>query len=750
MSETTVQLPISGMTCVGCAKSIEMALSNKPGVLSSVVNFPDSKVVVKFDSAVTDRQQVIATIRGSGFQVVEAREDQSLPDALDAANREVSQRQWSSLIVGLNLTVPLFILSMGRDFGLWGHWAHANWVNWFMFVLATPVQFYVAQEYYTSAWNSLKNRFANMDVLVALGSTTAYIYSLVVMVALTLGSTKWGEHTYFETSATIVTLILLGRIVENGAKGRTGAAIKKLLNLQAKTARILRDGEQKDVPVEQVRIGDSVIVRPGERIPVDGLVISGQSAVDESMITGESMPIEKRAGMKVIGATINRDGLLTIEAQRLGNESALAQIVEQVKLAQASKAPIQQLADQISNIFVPAVIVIAAITFCVWYFVVGDFTQALLRTISVLIISCPCAMGLATPLAVMVGMGRGAERGILFKSSEALQRLQEINYVVFDKTGTISAGQLSLTDVVASAGETKQSVLRLAASVEQASEHPIATAIVAAARTQYLPLSEPVNFRATAGQGVTAELNSQCVRIGNLEYLQLAEPPSQELRHQVASLERQAKTVMWIARQNKLVGLIAVADTIKANSHAAISQLQKRGLRTAILTGDNEHTAQAIADQVGISEVIAKTLPGEKAARVRQLQAEGKVVAMVGDGINDAPALAQADVGIAIGTGTDVAIESADVTLIRGDLESVCQALKLSAATMTNIKQNLFWAFAYNVALIPIAAGALAGFKFLPLMFRELHPILAALAMILSDLVIVTNALRLRSVRLDD
>ncbi len=749
MSQTTLELPLSGMTCVNCAKSIESALKRREGVLHSAVDFPSSQVSVTFDDARISKGDVVRTIRDSGFEVVEAQSGQSLQEAVQSAERSESSRQWGLLWFGVCLTLPLFILSMGRDFGLWGVWAHATWVNWLMFALATPVQFVVGWEYYRNAYHSLKSGSANMDVLVSMGSTTAYCYSLVVMLAVTFGEPGWGEHVYFETSATILTLILLGRIVESRAKGRTGAAIQNLLGLQAKTARVERGGQQLDLALEQVVVGDRVIVRPGEKIPVDGVVLSGESAVDESMLTGESLPVDKRPGMSVVGATVNRQGLLTVEVGKLPAQSALAQIVQQVKQAQASKAPIQLLADRISNIFVPLVLVVALITLGVWTVAIGDFTQGLLRMISVLIISCPCAMGLATPLAVMVGMGRGAEQGILFKSSEALQRVGDVTDVVLDKTGTITAGQLSVTDVLPSPGQSRAHVLQIAAAVEQGSEHPLAAAIVSAATQAGAQLSQPTQFLATAGQGVSAQIDGRAILVGRRAWLESQQlTATQAMQAAALELEQQAKSVMWVAVDTEIVGIIAVADTLKPSSHAAVEQLHQQGLQLAMITGDNVHTAQAIAARVGITDVLAETLPGDKATHVKLLQSQGKVVAMVGDGINDAPALAQADVGIALGTGTDVAIESADVTLLRGDLTSVPQAIKLSKATLLNIKQNLFWAFAYNVLLIPVAAGVFAGFTFLPLMLRELHPIMAAVAMVLSDMVIVANALRLRSVKI--
>ena len=744
----TFELPITGMTCVGCAKSIERSLNLQKGVVSSAVNFTQSQVVVSVDPSQVDREQVIQTIRDLGFEIVEANAGESLVDTTAAAHQLANDRQWRRLIVGLVLTIPLFLFSMGRDFGVLGHWSHASWCNWLMFLLATPVQFFVGWDYYVSSYKSIKRRMANMDVLVSLGSTVAYVYSLVVTIALTFHSTAWGEHVYFETSATIVTLILLGRMVETRANARTGAAIKKLLGMQSKTARIRRGDQEIDIPIGQVKVGDHVIVRPGEKIPVDGLVLDGRSAVDESLITGESFPVEKSAGMKVVGATINREGLLTIKATCLGSESTLAQIVKQVEHAQSTKAPIQQLADKIASVFVPIVIGVAILAFCGWYFFVGDFTQALLRMISVLIISCPCAMGLATPLAVMVGMGRGAEHGILFKSSEALQRMCDVTDVILDKTGTISEGKLSVTDIVAGANGSEESVLGLAASMERGSEHPLATTIVAKAVERQLVLQTCREFQSMPGQGVQGTIDGDSIRVGNLRWMAEQGIAIDAMQSRALELEKQAKTVVWIACGGKVVGLIAVADTIKSSSKSAVDRMKQMGLRVSMITGDNVHTANAIGRQVGIEEILAETLPHDKAARVQNLKSAGKVVAMVGDGINDAPALALADVGIAIGTGTDIAIESADVTLLRGDLNGVSQAMKLSAATMRNIKQNLFWAFAYNVLLIPVAAGVLAGFAFLPLMLRELHPIMAAFAMIASDLVIVANALRLQSIKL--
>ena len=739
-----LDLPISGMSCAGCARLIEDELRNLEGVQHAEVSFPTETAQVTLDPNITDEATIVVAIQSLGFVV-------SHPDvdAVEADRRREFGRQYRRLLIGLALTTPLFVLSMGRDFGAFGAWSHAAWVNWLMFALATPVQFYVGREYYLGAFRSLKRRYANMDVLVALGSTVAYVYSVVVLFDKTFGSGAWGEHVYFETSATIITLILLGRLIESKAKGRTNAALKRLMGLRPTTATVVRDGEELEISIDDVGVGDHVLVRPGEKIAVDGVVVAGNSSVDESMITGESIPVDKTVGDSVIGATINHQGLLTIDATSVGRDSALAQIIRLVEKAQSSQAPIQQLADQISNVFVPIVVGIALLTFFVWWSAGAGVTSALLRLIAVLIISCPCAMGLATPLAVMVGMGRGAENGILFKSSEALQRLRDVNAVVLDKTGTVTRGQLSVTDVITAEGNgpRRDDVLRLAASAERGSEHPIAAAIVTAAESQGLPLSAPEGFEAIAGHGIRSQVESQRVLLGNQRFMRAEGVRLNGLASRAASLEADAKTTMWLAVDGEAQGVIAVADTVKDSSAAAILALRKLGLKVLLITGDNERTARAIAEKVGVDIVHAEVLPEHKAQKIQQLQADDLTVAMVGDGINDAPALAQADVGIAIGTGTDVAMEAADVTLIRGELTSVVDAIKLSRATMRNIKQNLFWAFGYNVALIPIAAGILAPFAFVPAFLRQLHPIMAALAMIASDLVIVANALRLRRFR---
>jgi Cu+-exporting ATPase len=587
-----------------------------------------------------------------------------------------------------------------------------------------------------------------------MGSSVAYFYSIAVLLAKTFfASNALGDHVYFETSAVIITLIVLGKLLEARAKGRTSAAIKALIGLAPKTARVVREGVEQDIPVAQVNQGDIVLVRPGEKVPVDGLVIDGRSAIDESMITGESLPVAKQVGDGVIGATINKMGLLRIETTRVGKESALAQIIKLVEQAQGSKAPIQRIVDQVAAYFVPIVIGIAAMTFIIWLLAGAGFVPALIRLTAVLVIACPCAMGLATPTSIMVGVGKGAEKGILFKNSAALEQAHRLTAIVLDKTGTITAGTPTVTDIVVSEHLQEPSfnadeLLRLAASAEKGSEHPLGEAIVQAAAAKSLMLAVPDNFTAIAGQGIRAQVDGRSLLLGNQRLMTRENVHLNGLETNAAQLQDEAKTAMWVAVDGQAAALIAVADTIKEGSKEAVSALKNLGLEVVMMTGDNESTALAIAREVGIERIFAEVLPGEKASKVSALQEEGHVVAMVGDGINDAPALAQADVGLAIGTGTDVAMETADVTLMRGDLRSVPQAIALSKATMRNIKQNLGWAFGYNAALIPIAAGILAPFSWAPGFLRELHPILAAGAMAFSSISVVTNALRLRRLTL--
>ena len=767
-----IELPITGMNCVNCAASVEKALNKlQPGVVSATVNFATEKARIAYLPGQIARTDLVTAIEGAGYGVVEAESDQ-LVDAEQAARKIEVHEQTRKFWTGVAFSLPLFLFSMARDFALLGTWSDALWGNWLMFALATPVQFYVGWDYYTGGFKALRNGAANMDVLVAMGSSAAFFYSVPVTIALTSGSTALGSHVYFETSAVIITLIKLGKLLEVRAKDQTGTAIKKLMGLRAKTARVVRNGEELDIPIEQVVVGDVVIVRPGERIPVDGVIIEGNSTVDESMLTGESIPVDKGEGDPVIGATINKQGRLKFEARKVGAETALAQIIRLVQEAQGSKAPIQRLADRVASVFVPAVIAIAAVTLLVWWFVVdAGFTPSMIRMVAVLVIACPCTLGLATPTAIMVGTGKGARQGILFKDSEALELAHSLKVVVLDKTGTITMGEPSVTDIVIAEGaapnvitqalgdqgemeerqEEEAALLWLAASAERGSEHPIGEAIVRAAQGRGLSPVEPSRFEALAGHGVIAQVEGHQVVLGNLKMMNDWRIDLNGLGTEAEKLQMGAKSVIWVAVDDKAAGLIAVADTIKPSSKEAIAEMHRLGLQVVMVTGDNRATAESIGNALGIDRILAEILPEDKAAEVKKLQMEMKQesqlnghVAMVGDGINDAPALAQADVGIAIGTGTDVAMEAADVTLMRGDLRSVPQAIALSKATMRVIKQNLFWAFFYNVLLIPVAAGVLHPFTFLPMMLRALHPVLAAFAMAFSSVTVVGNSLRMK------
>ena len=768
-----IELPITGMNCVNCAATIEKTLNEmRPSVVSATVNFATEKAKIAYIPGQVTPTDLIAAIKGAGYGVVEADPDQQLADVEQAARETEIHEQTRKFWIGVAFSLPLFLFSMARDFALLGTWSDALWGNWLMFALATPVQFYVGWDYYTGSFKALRNGAANMDVLVAMGSSAAFFYSLPVTVALTLGSTALGSHVYFETSAVIITLIKLGKLLEVRAKDQTGAAIKKLMGLQAKTARVVRNGEEVDIPIEQVVVGDVAIVRPGERIPVDGIIIEGNSAIDESMLTGESIPVDKGQGDPVIGATINKQGRLKFEAHKVGAETALAQIIRLVQEAQGSKAPIQRLADRVASVFVPAVIAIAMVTLLVWWFVLdAGFTPSMIRMVAVLVIACPCTLGLATPTAIMVGTSRGAEQGILFKDSKALELAHSLKVIILDKTGTITAGEPSVTDVVIAEGNTpsvitktlgngaemeerqkeEAAILWLAASAERGSEHPIGEAVVRAAQARGLSPVEPSQFEALAGHGVIAQVEGHQVVLGNLKMMNEHNIDLNGLETEAEKLQAHPKSVIWVAIDGKAPGLIAVADTIKPGSKEAIAQMHRLGLQVVMVTGDNRATAESIGNALGIDRILAEILPEDKVAEVKKLQLEMNQksqaiggVAMVGDGINDAPALAQADVGIAIGTGTDVAMEAADVTLISGDLRSVPQAIALSKATMRVIRQNLFWAFFYNVLLIPVAAGVLHPFTFLPMMLRALHPALAALAMAFSSVTVVVNSLRMR------
>jgi Cu+-exporting ATPase len=629
---------------------------------------------------------------------------------------------------------------MARDFGLIGVWSHAAWVNWLFWALATPVQFYTGWDYYVNGFKSLKNKSANMDVLVAMGSSVAYFYSLALLIFPILG-----QHVYFETSAVIITLIKLGKMLESRTKGRTGGAIRKLIGLRPKTATIIDNDAEKEILIARVQLEDTVLVRPGERIPVDGIVIEGTSSVDESMLSGEPLPVDKQAGDKVVGGTINGEGLLKLKAAAVGKDTVLAQIIRLVQEAQGSKAPIQALADKVAAVFVPAIIALAFAVFFIWWGISGEFVPAMIRLVAVLVIACPCALGLATPTAIMAGTGKGAERGILFKNSEALETATKLDTIVLDKTGTITVGKPAVVDIIPLELEcrTAEDLLKLAASVEKGSEHPLGKAIVKHAKSEGLELSTPEEFKASGGLGVQARIEGSMVMVGKPDWFKESGIDMAPVADRIHQLQSRGKTVMVVAKESLLCGLIGVSDELKPDSQQAIRELHELKLKVVMLTGDNPETAQTIGDQVNIDDIFSEVKPDEKSSKVKELQERGKRVGMVGDGINDAPALAQADVGLAIGTGTDVAIETAEVILSSGSLSGVSRAIRLSRATMNTIKQNLCWAFGYNVILIPVAAGILYPFESLPNMLRQLHPILAALAMAFSSVSVVTNSLRL-------
>jgi Cu+-exporting ATPase len=742
MAQRKVQLPVIGMTCANCALRIERVLAGKvAGIADASVNLATETATVVFDPAAVGLETIGAAIEGAGYRVVLPREGANAQDEEQAAREAEVRRQRRALLVGLAFTVPLFVLSMGRDLAWLGHWSHAPWFGWLLFALALPVQLYTGWDYYVGSWGALRHGTANMDVLVALGSSTAFGYSLAVLLAPSLGG-----HVYFETSAVIITLIKVGKMLEAAARRRASNAIRRLMDLAPATAHlVVEDGREKDVPASVLRPDDLVAVRPGERLPVDGVVVDGSAAVDQSMLTGEPLPVHRGANDKVYGATVNLDGRLVVRATGVGAETALARIVRLVREAQGSKAPIQRLADRVSAFFVPAIVVVALGTFAAWWALGGAFVPALVRLVAVLVVACPCALGLATPTAVVVGTAAAARQGILFKNSEALEDSRRLTTVLFDKTGTLTRGRPVLADCIPVIGGNHHgdSLLSLAAAVESASEHPVARALVAAAKERNIAFGAPSEFHSAAGRGAEARVDGRQVRVGSLKWVGETVAMPEEARRKAEELAAEGKTVVGVVVDGGWAGLLAVTDEPKPSSAHAVRALRRLGLRSVLLSGDNEASARAAARSVGIDEVVAGVLPEGKASVVERVRARGDVVAMVGDGINDAPALAAADVGIAMGGGTDVAIEAADVTLVGGDPVGVPRAVALSRATMRTIRQNLFWAFFYNVTLIPVAAGALHGIGALPAVLRDFHPALAAAAMALSSITVVLNSLRL-------
>jgi Cu+-exporting ATPase len=758
-----VDLPLTGMTCAACARRIERRLSKSEGVGSAVVNFATSRATVEYDPEQTSPRELSAAVRDIGYGVLDVTADdtRSVLGREEEARRAEARDLKRRLVVAVALSLPVLVISMSHGrIPLFD----VSWINWLQLALTVPVVFYCGAPFYRGAWAALRHGAADMNTLIATGTGAAFLYSLVATIAPQLVTTNAatglsmptsagamsmaGEGArmtpvYFEAASVIIALILLGRLLEARARAGTADAVRKLLGLSPRTAHVVRDdGRHEELPVEELMPGDLILVCPGEKVPTDGVVTEGRSSIDEAMLTGESLPVEKGPGDEVVGATVNRTGSFTMRATRVGRDTVLQQIVRMVEEAQGRRAPIARLADTVSGYFTPAVICIAVLTFVAWFVAAPEgarLSAALIHAVSVLIIACPCALGLATPTAVMVGTGRGAEVGVLIRGGEALEIVQKVQTVVLDKTGTITEGRPDVTDVLASDGFDADELLRLAASVERASEHPLGEALVRRAEERGLSLARVENFEALAGQGIEAEAEGRRVTVGNLKLMNARGVSVDGLDECAATLAARAKTPVYVALDGRVAGLVAVADSVKAESSEAIAALKALGLEVVMLTGDDRRTAEAVAREVGVERVLAEVLPEGKADAVRELQAEGKAVAMVGDGINDAPALAQADVGIAMGTGTDVAIEAADVTLVRGSLRGVVTAFALSRRTMRVIKQNLFWAFAYNALGIPLAAGL-----FYPFTGWTLTPVFASAAMALSSVSVVTNSLRLR------
>jgi P-type Cu+ transporter len=763
-----VTLPIEGMTCASCVRRVEKSISKLPGVESVAVNLATEQAAVRYDPAQVDREQFRLAVVKAGYGLGHEQSPVALTTSLTSpaaavvtapdaqAQAQPIDRQTERRGREIADLRRKFIVSLAAGVVIMaGMFAPESWLPlsmqtryYLMFLIATPVQFWAGWQFYRGAWQAARHATTNMNTLVAVGTSAAYLYSVAVTFFPDAVSTAGVmPEAYYDTSTIIIALILMGRWLEARAKGQTSEAIKKLMGLAPRTARVLRDEAEIDVPVEQLVVGDVIRVRPGDKVPVDGVVLDGRSSVDESMLTGESLPVDKSPGDAVIGATLNKSGSFTLRATRVGKDTALAQIVKLVEEAQGSKAPIQRLADEISSYFVPAVLGIAALTFGIWLLFGPEprFTYALVAAIAVLIIACPCALGLATPTAIMVGTGKGAEHGVLIRGGEALEGAHRINAIVLDKTGTLTRGKPSVTDVVPANGLEETELLKLAASAELGSEHPLGEAIVTRANELGLPVSPATRFHSLAGHGISATVEGRELLLGNARLMQEHKVNLDGLGDRASALAAQGKTPMYVAVDGRPAGVIAVADTLKPESAEAVRELRALGLEVWMITGDNERTARAIAERVGIANVMAEVLPEQKAAKVKDLQqpqggAPGKVVAMVGDGVNDAPALAQADLGIAIGTGADVAIEASDITLVGGDVRGVVTAIALSRRTMRTIRQNLFWAFIYNLVLIPVAMGALY-----PIFGLQLNPIMAAAAMALSSVSVVTNSLRLRS-----
>ncbi|MEG3938516.1 MULTISPECIES: heavy metal translocating P-type ATPase [unclassified Microcoleus] len=739
-------LKLRGMSCASCASSIEQAIQSVPGVIECHVNFGMEQASIQYDSQKTSVATIQEAVDAAGYEALPLPEIAAEEDDSQRKDRQAeSQLLQRKLYVAGTISLILFVGSIPAMTGLHlpfiPSWLHNFWLQ---LVLTAPVQFWCANSFYTGAWKALKRRLATMDTLIALGTSSAYFYSVFVTFFPGFFIAKGLiPSVYYEVSSSVVALILLGKTLENRAKGETSEAIRKLMGLQAKTARIVRNGEELEVSIAQVEIGDIVQVRPGEQIPVDGEVIEGASTVDEAMVTGESLAVKKQVGDEVIGSTINKTGSFKFRTTKIGKDTFLAQIVKMVQDAQGSKAPIQKLADEVTGWFVPAVIAVALATFVVWFNATGNFTLATITMVEVLIIACPCALGLATPTAVMVGTGKGAKNGILIKGAESLELAHKIQVIVLDKTGTLTEGKPTVTDFVTIKGTENSNelkLLQLAASVERNSEHPVGEAVVRYAQSQEVDLTDVKDFEAIAGSGVRGVVGGKPIALGTLRWMQELGCDTEYLELRAKALEGDSKTVVWMASEGKIEAILGIADALKPSSAQAVKALQKLGLEVAMLTGDNRATAESIARSVGITRVFAEVRPDQKAAKIQALQGEGKIVAMVGDGINDAPALAASDVGIAIGTGTDIAIAASDITLISGDLQGIITAIQLSRATMRNIRENLFFAFIYNIAGIPIAAGVLY-----PIFGWLLSPILAGAAMAFSSVSVLTNALRLRN-----